>query len=96
MPESVIQAEGLNATFTCSHPTASATGWRLNGTSVNMRHPPNVITGTTNGGDRYLTILATPNYNETTIQCFAFVMNDDGINAENATTVLLLVQGMLL
>ena len=95
VPESVVQAEGLNATFTCFHPNASASGWRLNSTSVNMRHPPDVITGTTNEGIHFLTILATPDYNGTTVQCFAFVMNGEGFIAENATTVLLLVQGIL-
>ena len=95
MPESVVQAEGLNATFFCSHQTASATGWRLNGTSVNMRHPQNVIVGTTGGGSlHYLTILATADYNGTTVQCFTFVMKDGSLVVENATTVLLVVQGM--
>ena len=98
VPESVVQAEGLNATFTCYHPNASATGWRLNGTSVNMRHPPNVITETTKGGNNLLTILATPEYNETTVQCFAYVLEVGNNNYvdENATTVLLIVQGIFI
>ena len=97
-PESVVQAEGLNATFFCAHPTASATGWRLNSTSVNMRKPQNVIVGTTTDGYgrslQYLTILATADYNGTTVQCFAFVMKNESSVVENAMTVLLIVQGL--
>ena len=90
-----MQAEGLNATFYCLHPSASATGWRLNGTSVNVRHPPHVFVGTTGSGStHYLTILATSDYNETVVQCFAFVINNGVQSVEETVPVPLTVQGI--
>ena len=85
-PETAVQAEGVNATFYCAHPQASATGWNINGTSVNREHPSNVFVGTRNGGSlHYLTILATPTYNGTIVQCFAFTVNNDYVETPSVT-----------
>ena len=92
-PETVVQAEGVNATFYCAHPQASATGWNINGTSVNREHPRDVFVGTLNGGSlHYLTILATPTYNGTIVQCFAFMANNSYVETP---PVMLFVQGQL-
>ena len=58
VPENTVQAEGVNATFHCLHPNASATGWKVNGTSVNMMRPLGVFVGIAGGSRHYLTILA--------------------------------------
>ena len=62
-----------------------------------MIRPPNVIVGTTDGGSRnYLTILASSQYNRTTVQCFAFIVTSEGQTTEESPIVSLLVQGMVL
>ena len=95
VPETTIQAEGLNATFYCLHPIASATGWKVNGTSVNMMRPSGVFVGIADSSRHYLTILASSAYNGTAVQCFAVVGNNQGqlINDESPSAFLI-VQGM--
>ena len=94
IPEAVVQAEGVNATFYCSHPLASSTGWNINGTSVNRIHPIDVFVGTLNGGSlHYLTILATPTYNGTIVQCFSFTVDNGGNLYVETPSVTLFVQG---
>ena len=93
IPEAIVQAEGVNATFYYSHPLASATGWNINGTSVNRIHPIDVFVGTLHGGSlHYLIILATPIYNCTIVQCFAFTVDDENSYVETPS-VTLSVQG---
>ena len=61
---------------------------------MNVRHPPNVFVGTTDGGGtHYLTILATSEYNETVVQCFAFVVSNGTQSAEETVPVSMTVQG---
>ena len=65
----------------------------MNGTSFNAARPPNVTVGTTNGGIlHYLTIVSSPNYNKTTIQCFAFPVDEQ--IPDETPSVFLIVQGM--
>ena len=94
VPETTVQAEGLNGTFHCLHPSASAMGWKVNGTSVNKMRPSGVFVGIAGGSRHYLTILASSAYNGTTVQCFAYVGNDEGkLTNDESPSVFLIVQG---
>ena len=97
-PESVVQAEGLEAVFECRYPGALVLDhvWRINGsgsdqwTSDVMQYKPSeaILTPT-------LVIPATPQYNNTVVQCIAIVDEGGGsftgVLSKNAT---LKVQGI--
>ena len=72
-PESVVQAEGLEAVFECQYLEALAHTWRLNGVFLaEGQSLPNVTRAPASGDSpARLTILATPQYNNTVVQCEA-------------------------
>ena len=85
-PTSVIQAEGLVATFLCQYPQADNIIWRVNGTGLNQLNskPGEIVsTGFTVLGDgmggsintAVLNITALSSCNGTEIRCRAILLN---------------------
>ena len=85
---SVRQAEGLEAVFECLYPEAISYGWTINGTFLSV-FPPNIVTDSPSGDSpASLTIPARPKYNNTVVQCRAYVVMGGGIQvllSDNAT-----------
>ena len=77
-PESVVQAEGLEAVFECLCPGAVSHTWGLDGVFLAAdQFPPNVTRVTVLGDSpARLIIPATPQYNNIVVQCRAIV--DEG------------------
>ena len=75
----MIQAEGLEAVFECLYPGATAYSWAINGTFLSV-YPPDVVADSPSGDSpASLTIPATPEYNNTVIQCGAIAVLVRGI-----------------
>ena len=75
-PESVVQAEGLDALFECRYPDPATYAWLVNESIVAFFEPPqNIKLG---DGSTSVTILAIPSYNNTVIQCRVFDEDDGG------------------
>ena len=99
-PESVVQAEGLEAVFECLFPGASST-WKINGTFLRSDSMPDGIRlepAAQSLPVNKLFISAIPRYNNTVVQCAAFIQEAGGTLGhqphvtENAT---LKVQGSI-
>ena len=93
----MVQAEGLVAVFECWCPGALSHVWRINGEYLHDdQFPPNVtrIQPSVDSPTARLIIIATPQYNNTVVQCEAIVI-EGGVGlfvlSENAT---LTVQGI--
>ena len=68
-PESVVQAEGLEAVFECLYPGAVSYFWAINGNLVDpLSLLPNVSVGP---GGLSISILATSQYDNSSVQCGA-------------------------
>ena len=70
-PESVVQAEGLEAVFECLDPGAVGHVWVINGEYLDVHQFPSDMTripASENTPSR-LIIPATPQYNNTVVQC---------------------------
>ena len=77
------QAEGLEAVFECLYPGASSYGWAINGTFLSV-YPPDLVAVSPSGDSldsiesrdspASLTIPARPEYNNTVVQCRAYVV----------------------
>ena len=83
------------ARFDCQHSTADAIGWRLNGTTFLDRSLQGVSASSTSlagGVLNTLTIVALPDYNQTSIECVAFF--DTGSPIEVTDIIMLTVQGL--
>ena len=95
-PVNVVQAEGLNATFLCQHPTDSGTiEWIINGTT--FRRVSNVdmirIEGRGNSTEA-LIMRAVPQFNETEVVCVLYIIEPNGtVTVDRSTPATLTVQG---
>ena len=86
---------GEQATFYCNHSATSSIAWRVNQTSLS-RLNLETITGKTirySGGGfvHELTILALAEYNQTTVECVAYIA--DRSLPEYTARAILLIQG---
>ena len=90
-PESVVQAEGLDAVFECLHPGALIHNWGIQGEFFSeVKFPSDIRREISSGGSPARIIIpAVLHYNNTVVQCNA-VVNFMGILSNNAT---LQVQG---
>ncbi len=99
-PESVERAEGLEAVFRCQYQAEGLAvfyDWAINNTisgadteTVRARRPSSP------GGPTTLTILATPQHNNSDVQCVARVLDGiDIVRSEISTTATLTVYGEL-
>ena len=94
-PSSIIQAEGLNATFDCQDLDAFTIYWKVNGTSVISL--PNVSSSEISGELERLTIAALPIYNGSNIQCCSVVSFSGNTHEEETSqAAYLIVQGELM
>ena len=98
-PTTVVQAEGLDATFLCQLPTGGITiEWQINRTSfrsVNASEHPIRKEGRGNDTEA-LIIPALPQFNGTSIVCILYIIELNGTAdfIESITTpALLIVQG---
>ena len=97
-PESVVQAEGLEAVFECLYLGAVSHSWGINGEfpTQDQLFPPD-ISHTLPSGDTpaRLIIPATPQYNNTVVQCQA-VFQVEGITFRSSMTnnTTMIVQGL--
>ena len=92
-PESVVQAQGLEAVFECLNPNAIVHVWRINGEFLLEDQFPPDVTRIPPSGDSpaRLIIPAIPQYNNTVLQCIALMVEESPLS-RNAT---LKVQGVL-
>ena len=77
----MVQAEGLEAVFECQYPGALLHGWGLNGEFLDDDQFPPDVTRIPPSGDSpaaRLIIPATPQYNNTVVQCIAIVKEGGG------------------
>ena len=99
-PVSVERAEGLEAVFSCQYQEEGLTvtyDWAINNTiletdteTVRARPPSSP------GGPATLTILATPEHNNSVVQCVATIRNGIvTVRSEVSTTATLTVRGKL-
>ena len=78
-PVTTRQAEGLEAVFECLHPGGETShDWSVNGTILSSLSPDitsDIVSSPSVGGSlATLTIPATPEYNNTVVQCKATVV----------------------
>ena len=87
---------GVEAVFRCQDPTAHVIVWRVNGSTVGQRPPPNITTAATQDGSgslvNTLTILALLEYNGTEVECEAIT---DSLT-KRTPLVTILIQGSIL
>ena len=79
-PESVVQAEGLEAVFECLYPEALTHSWGLNGVFfADTNFPLNVARfAQSRGSPARLIIQAIPQYNNTVVLCQAVIRYSNG------------------
>ena len=81
VPYSLMVTPGTRATFRCRHETADVIGWRVNGTSVGQVGNPDFIPGTIRREDgslvHILTVVVSPEYNDTEIVCVAAFIHQE-------------------
>ncbi len=84
-PESVVQAEGLEAVFECLYP-GSLYRWRVNGIDLTSDEFPQEIrvTGGTSGNPSQLIIPAISQFNNIVVQCLAVSLSG-GVFSRNVT-----------
>ena len=89
LPATVVQAEGLDATFLCQLPASNgAIEWQINGTSLRNER-----------GERTeaLIISALPQFNGTSVVCILYIIEANGTAIfTESKPALLFVQGSLL
>lgn len=93
----MIVAVGDEAIFRCQHAGAYRIEWNINGTSLRDFHPLNItqVTPSSRSAVHTLSIQALISYNQTSVECVAFL--DATIQRqEGSSPVLLLVQGLIL
>ncbi len=86
-PESVVQAEGLEAVFECLVPGEFVSySWIVNGLgSGNARFPSEIeVSGGTSGNPSVLTIPASSQFNNSVVQCIALSLSS-GVLSRNVT-----------
>ena len=85
-PESVVQAEGLEAVFECFYPGLASFDWFINGSRVfDTDPPPNITLGQSSNP---LTILAIPLYNNSVIKCEARTA-EEGVLFSNESSLVI-------
>ena len=93
-PENTTVAQGQLAVFSCQHTAADTLNWRVNETLLTSNRQLEGITFNTQriegGSLKNLRVIATPEYNSTSIVCVAFTVGQEN---EEAMAVLL-IQGM--
>ena len=101
MPATVVQAEGLDATFLCQLHVPASSGaieWQINGTSL---HNVNISGGQIRRQGRgeeteALIITALPQFNETRVVCVLYIIETNGtVTFTESKPALLFVQGSL-
>ena len=95
-PESVVQAEGLEAVFECLYPGASSHIWAINGEFLSEdQFPPDVTRISPSGStSARLIIPATSQYNNTVVQCEAiFREGGSSLISVLSCLVILRIQG---
>ncbi|XP_064390944.1 uncharacterized protein LOC135338765 isoform X4 [Halichondria panicea] len=88
-PESVVQAEGLLAKFECLSPDAISHAWFVNdrpSTSSDFSSEIEVVRGTS-GRPSVLTIPASSQFNNSVVQCAAFLLSG-GVLSRSATLIV--------
>ena len=100
MPATVVQAEGLDATFLCQLPGSNSTiEWQINRTSL---HNVNISGGQVRRQGRgeeteALIITALPQFNGTSIVCILYIIDTNGtVTFIDSKPALLVVQGSLI
>ena len=95
-PVSVVQAQGLDAVFECRYLGAQYHYWGLNRDFPTYYYPPDV-TVTQPSGDTpaTLTIPATAQYNNTVVQCEAWVRDGRVFIRKLSVNATLQVQGIV-
>ena len=102
-PTSVIQAEGVTATFLCQYPQAAGINWVVNGTALNQLHLIGVVDSSISLNNdindtiitETLNITSFPSYNGTEVQCLATLLNGTVATTELSLTATLTVQGKI-
>ena len=99
-PADVVQAEGLDATFLCQHPSTSGSiGWLINRTSLrnfNAEGVVFVIAGLGNSTET-LAIPAISQYNGSSVVCTLYIIEPNGTAMIiDSTPATLTVQGISL
>ena len=99
MPATVVQAEGLDATFLCQLPGSSSTiEWQINGTSFrNVNISGSQIRKQGRGeATEALIISALPQFNGTRVVCILYIIDTNGTGTfAESKPALLFVQGSL-
>ena len=92
----MVQAEGLEAVFECLYPGAISRIWRINGEDLPENQDLPNVTFISPSGDSpaRLIIPATPQYNNTVVQCEAIVREGGGVMSVLSENASLTVQGM--
>ena len=97
VPLPVIVAVGDEAVFRCQHAHANAIEWNINGTSLGDFHPLNItqMIPLSSSETYTLSIQALASYNQTSVECVAF-LDTTRLQREESSSVLLFIQGLTL
>ena len=97
MPTSINVTAGDLARFQCNHSTAYSIAWRVNDTSLSILALTTITSRSIrfpDGGFVYeLTILALSDYNQTSVECMAF-LNQSTAEYVHTPRAMLLIQGI--
>ena len=99
-PADVVQAEGLDATFLCQHPTNSGSiEWLINGTSMRNINAEEIAISRGRLGDstETLAISAISQYNGSSVVCTLYIIEPNGTAMViDSTPATLTVQGQFI
>ena len=98
MPATVVQAEGLDATFLCQLPANyGSIEWQINGTSLRNVNISGQIRKQGRGeATEALIITALPQFNGTSVVCVLYIIDTNGtVTFIDSKPALLFVQGSL-
>ena len=91
----VVQAEGVDAVFSCHQPTNSGIiEWQINGTSIRDVNSSLIRKGGRGNGTEALIITALSEFNETSIDCFKYSLTENGNVTYQSEKTELIVQGI--
>ena len=90
----MVQAEGLEAVFECLCPEATFYGWTINGTYLSILPADIDIDPPSGDSPTRLIIPATPQYNNTVVQCGALVREGGDLVFVPSGNATLSVQGI--
>ena len=96
LPATVVQAEGLDATFFCQLPTDNGSiEWQINETSLcNVNTGEGQIREGHGEATEALTISALSQFNGTSVVCILYIIEPNGtVEFIESTPALLIVQG---